>query len=66
MNLPAHLRRSRHGIYYFRIVLPEAVAEITGRREFIRSLSMLLVACEFRGRVRSSAGRGERTLTPTP
>jgi len=28
MNLPAHLRRSRHGIYYFRIVLPKAVAEI--------------------------------------
>lgn len=27
MNLPAHLRRSRHGIYYFRIVLPKALAK---------------------------------------
>jgi hypothetical protein len=38
MNLPAHLRRSRHGIYYFRIVLPKALAKTVGRREVIRSL----------------------------
>jgi hypothetical protein len=38
MNLSAHLRRSRHVIYYFRAVLPEALAKTVGRREVIRSL----------------------------
>ncbi len=38
MFLPAHLRRSRHGVYYFRIVLPDGLKEVFGKREFIRSL----------------------------
>jgi hypothetical protein len=38
MFLPAHLRRSRHRVYYFRIVLPDGLKEVFGKREFIRSL----------------------------
>lgn len=39
--LPAsHLRRSRHGIYYFRIVLPGPVAAALGQRELVRSLGI--------------------------
>lgn len=40
MLLPSYLRRSRHGIYYFRIVLPEPLAELLGQREFVRSLAL--------------------------
>ena len=32
MRVPAHLRRSRHGIYYFRITVPLAVREAFGGR----------------------------------
>lgn len=40
MLLPSYLRRSRHGIYYFRIVLPDRVAAVLGQREFVRSLGI--------------------------
>ena len=39
MRLPSYLRRSRHGVYYLRLVLPEFLADTIGQREFIRSLS---------------------------
>lgn len=37
MRVPAHLRRSRHGIYYFRITVPLAVREAFGGRSEIKS-----------------------------
>jgi len=37
MRIPAHLRRSRHGIYYFRITVPLAVRESFGGRSEIKS-----------------------------
>lgn len=40
MLLPSYLRRSRHGIYYFRIVLPDPIALVLGQREFVRSLAV--------------------------
>jgi hypothetical protein len=40
MLLPSHLRRSRHGIYYFRIVLPDPIALVLGQRELVRSLGI--------------------------
>jgi integrase len=40
MLLPSHLRRSRHGIYYFRIVLPDSIASALGQRELVRSLGI--------------------------
>lgn len=40
MLLPSYLRRSRHGVYYLRIVLPERLAAALGQREFVRSLGV--------------------------
>jgi hypothetical protein len=40
MLLPSHLRRSRHGVYYFRIVLPDSIAAALGQRELVRSLGI--------------------------
>lgn len=40
MLLAYHLRRSRHGIYYFRIVLPDPLAAVLGQREGVRSLGI--------------------------
>ncbi|WP_367185328.1 DUF6538 domain-containing protein [Rugamonas sp.] len=40
MLLPSYLRRSRHGIYYFRIVLPDRLALALGQRELVRSLGI--------------------------
>lgn len=40
MLLPSYLRRSRHGIYYFRIVLPDRIAAVLGQRELVRSLGV--------------------------
>ena len=40
MLLASHLRRSRHGIYYFRIVLPDPIAAVLGQRELVRSLGI--------------------------
>lgn len=38
MQLPAHLRISRHGVYQFRIVLPDALSRAVGQKEIRRSL----------------------------
>jgi len=38
MLLPSHLRRSRHGVYYFRIILSERIAKALGQTELVRSL----------------------------
>jgi integrase len=40
MLLASHLRRSRHGIFYFRIVLPAPIAAVLGQRELVRSLGI--------------------------
>lgn len=40
MLLPSYLRRSRHGIYYFRLVLPDRIAAVLGQRELVRSLGI--------------------------
>ena len=37
MRIPAHPRRSRHGIYYFRITVPLAIRETFGGRSEIKS-----------------------------
>ncbi len=39
MKLASHLRRSRHGVFYFRIVFPKILATILGQPELNRSLS---------------------------
>lgn len=39
MKLASHLRRSRHGVFYFRIVFPQILAAILGQPELNRSLS---------------------------
>ena len=39
MQLPSHLRRSRHGIFYYRIVFPRVIAEKIGQSEAQRSLN---------------------------
>jgi hypothetical protein len=40
MRLPAHLRLSRHGVYYFRLVLPASLRPLfNGKREIKRSLA---------------------------
>lgn len=39
MRLPSYLRRSRHGIYYLRLVLPTFLADTLGQQELIRSLA---------------------------
>lgn len=39
MKLASHLRRSRHGVFYFRIVFPQVLAAILGQPELSRSLS---------------------------
>lgn len=39
MRLAAHLKRSRHGVYYFRLTIPEILRPVFGgRREIKRSL----------------------------
>lgn len=38
MQLPAHLRVSRHGVFQFRVVLPDALARVVGQKEIRRSL----------------------------
>ena len=40
MLLPSHLRRSRHGVFYFRIVLPPSIADALGQGELVRSLGI--------------------------
>ncbi len=40
MLLASHLRRSRHGIYYFRVILPAQIAAVLGQRELVRSLGI--------------------------
>ncbi len=40
MLLASHLRRSRHGIYYFRLILPAPIAAVLGQRELVRSLGI--------------------------
>lgn len=40
MLLPSYLRRSRHGVFYIRIVLPQRLAAALGQREFVRSLGI--------------------------
>lgn len=42
MLLPSHLRVSRHGVYQFRLVLPEALAAALGQKELRRSLGTKL------------------------
>lgn len=37
LRIPTHLRCSRHGIYYFRIVVPQAVRPVFGGRSEIKS-----------------------------
>lgn len=40
MRLAAHLKRSRHGVYYFRLTIPEILRPVFGgRREIKRSLA---------------------------
>jgi integrase len=38
VKLASHLRRSRHGVFYFRIVFPQILATILGQPELNRSL----------------------------
>lgn len=38
MSVPSYLLLSRHAVYYFRIVVPEAIRPLFGRREIRRSL----------------------------
>jgi len=38
MFLPSHIRRSRHGVFYYRLVFPRVVAEALGQAEALRSL----------------------------
>ncbi|WP_368860341.1 DUF6538 domain-containing protein, partial [Caballeronia sp. BR00000012568055] len=38
MRLASHLRRSRHGVYSFRLVLPAPLRAALGQREIKRSL----------------------------
>lgn len=38
MLLPSHLRVTRHGVFQFRLVLPDTLAHALGQREFRRSL----------------------------
>lgn len=38
MRLPSYLRKSRHGVYYLRLVLPGFLADILGQQELIRTL----------------------------
>jgi hypothetical protein len=40
MLLPSYLHRSRHGIYYFRIVLLDRLALALGKSELVRSLGI--------------------------
>jgi integrase len=41
MRLPSRLRRSRHGIYYFRVIIPKKLRSLLGgRREFLTSLGI--------------------------
>ena len=40
MLLPSYLRRSTHGIYYFRLALPDRIAAVLGQRELVRSLGI--------------------------
>lgn len=57
MLLASHLRRSRHGIFYFRIVLPAPIAAILGQRELVRSLgSLAKCAGLFSAEVQASDG----------
>ncbi len=40
MRLPSRLRRSRHGVYYFRVIIPKKLRSLfSGRREFLSSLA---------------------------
>lgn len=38
MRLPSRLRLSRHGIWYFRFVLPDSLAALVGQKEIRRTL----------------------------
>jgi hypothetical protein len=38
MQLSSHLRLSRHGVWCFRLVLPDSVAAVVGQREILKSL----------------------------
>lgn len=38
MRLPSHLRQSRHGVWCFRLVLPEPLAQALGQKEIRKSL----------------------------
>jgi hypothetical protein len=38
MKLASHLRRSRHGVFYFRISFPKILADRLGQQEIQRSL----------------------------
>jgi hypothetical protein len=38
MRLASHLRRSRHGVYSFRLVLPGSLRAVLGQTEIKRSL----------------------------
>lgn len=38
MQLSSHLRLSRHGVWCFRLVLPDPVAAVVGQREILKSL----------------------------
>lgn len=38
MRLPSHLRLSRHGVWCFRLVLPDVLAAVLGQKEIRRSL----------------------------
>jgi len=40
MLLPSYLRRSRHGIYYFRIILSDCLALAMEQLELVRSLGI--------------------------
>ena len=40
MRFYSHLSRSRHGSYYFGIVLPSAIAAALGQRAFLPSLDI--------------------------
>lgn len=72
MQLPSHLRQSRHGVWSYRLVLPEVLAAAVGQKEIRKSLgtrcptTAKCLAYALSGRILPIVRKVKRTMTIDP
>ncbi len=72
MQLPSHLRLSRHGVWCFRLVLPDIIASTLGQKEIRKSLgtrcpqTAKYLAYHLSGKILPIVRKAKHTMTLDP